>query len=244
MKSDLSFINVYEKKNIKSKVVTQILYGDTFKIIKKYSNWLKIKNKYDGYKGFIKKKKFPINEICTHKVSSLCAKIYLRPSSKNEIKTKLSFGSKIKIIDKKNNFYKFDSFWIRKKDLKKINYTTSDITKNIKKFINVKYRWGGKHFSGIDCSGLLQIFFSFNNKFCPRDTKDQIKYFKKKVDLKNIKEKDLIFWKGHIAIVISKTNLIHAYGPMKKTIVMPIKETIDRIYKTTNLKVIGIRRLI
>ena len=52
------------------------------------------------------------------------------------------------------------------------------------------------------------------------------------------------FQSNIIAIVISKTKLIHAYGPMKKTIVMPIKETIDRIYKTANLKVIGIRRMI
>ena len=244
MRNNLSFINVYEKKNIKSKVVTQILYGDTFKILKKYSNWLKIKNNYDNYRGFIRKKKFFLDEKSTHKVSSLYARIYLKPSKQNEIRTKLSFGSKVKITDKKNNFYKFDNFWIKKKDLKKINYTTNDVTKNIKKFINVKYKWGGKHFTGIDCSGLLQIFLSFNNKFCPRDTKDQIKFFKKKVELKNIKEKDLIFWKGHIAIVISKTKLIHAYGPMKKTIVMPIKETIDRIYKTANLKVIGIRRMI
>ena len=134
--------------------------------------------------------------------------------------------------------------WIKKNDLKEIHYKTKDVFKNIKKFINIKYKWGGKHFTGVDCSGLVQLFFNFNNKFCPRDTKDQIKYFKKKIKLKNIKKNDLIFWKGHVAIVISKQNLIHAYGPLKKTLIMPIKKTIDRIYNTTNLKVIGIRRII
>ena len=89
----------------------------------------------------------------------------------------------------------------------------------------------------------MQIFLNFNNKFCPRDSKDQIKYFKKKVKIKNIKKNDLIFWKGHVAIAISKNKLIHAYGPKKKTIIMPIKKTIDIIYKTANLKVIGIRRI-
>ena len=44
-------------------------------------------------------------------------------------------------------------------------------------------------------------------------------------------------------IAISKNKLIHAYGPLKKTIKMPINKTIDRIYKTANLKVIGIRRI-
>ena len=139
--------------------------------------------------------------------------------------------------------YKFDNLWIKKKDLKKINYKTKDLFKNIKKFTNTKYKWGGKHFSGVDCSGLIQLFLNFNNKFCPRDTRDQIKYFKKKIKLKNIRKNDLIFWKGHVAVAISRHNLIHAYGPLRKTIYMPIKKTTDEIYKTANLKVIGIRRI-
>ena len=115
---------------------------------------------------------------------------------------------------------------------------------DIYKFKNVKYKWGGKHFSGIDCSALIQLFLNFNNKFCPRDTIDQIKYFKKRVKLKNVKKDDLIFWQGHVALIVSRKKLIHAYGPLKKTIIMPINKTIDRINKTANLKVVGIRRII
>ena len=61
--------------------------------------------------------------------------------------------------------------------------------------------------------------------------------------MENIKKNDLIFWKGHVAIVISKNKLIHAYGPSKKTVSMNINKTIDKIYKTANLKVIGVRRI-
>ena len=61
---------------------------------------------------------------------------------------------------------------------------------------------------------------------------------------KNIRKNDLIFWKGHVALVISKKDLIHAYGPLKKVVRMPIKSTINRIYKSANLKVKGIRRII
>ncbi len=146
-------------------------------------------------------------------------------------------------MKKKGNFCKFDNLWIKKNDLKTINYKTRDTFKYIKKFINTKYKWGGRHFNGIDCSGLIQLFFNFNNKFCPRDTKEQIKYFKKKIDLKNIRKNDIIFWKGHVAVALSKHKLIHAYGPLKKTTIMPIKKTINRIYKTANLKVTGIRRI-
>ncbi len=244
MKNSLSFINVYKKKNLRSGVVTQLIYGDRFKIIKKEEKWLKIKNQEDSYKGFIKKNNFPLNEKSTHKVSVLKANLYSKPNIRYKIKKKLSFGSKIKVLRKKDNFYKFDNFWIIKKDLKNISYKSKDIFKDVKKFINIKYKWGGKHFSGVDCSGLVQLFINFNNRFCPRDTKDQVRYFKRKIKIKKIKKNDLIFWKGHVAIAISKNNLIHAYGPLKKTIVMPIKKTIDRIYKTANLKVAGIRRIV
>ena len=243
MRSNSSVINVYKKNNIRSGVVTQLLYGDTFKKIKETRRWLKIKNESDNYTGYIKKKKFPPDQKSTHKVYNIYANLYSKPNAQNKIKKKLSFGSKIKVTKSKNIFYKFDNFWIKKSDLKKINYMTKDTFKNIKKFINKKYKWGGKHFTGLDCSGLVQLFLNFNNKFCPRDTKDQIKYFKKKIHLNKIKKNDLIFWKGHVAIVISKTKVIHAYGPLKKVIIMPVQKTIEKIRKTANLKIIGIRRI-
>ena len=176
-------------------------------------------------------------------MSKLYSKLYSKPNVKYQINKKLSFCSKIRVFKKKNKFYKFDNFWIKKNDVKKIDYKMKNIFKNIEKFSKVKYKWGGKHFSGIDCSALVQLFFNFSNKFCPRDTGDQIKYFKKKINLKNLKKNDLIFWKGHVAVVISKNKLIHAYGPLKKVAIMPIKKTINRIEKTAKLKIIGIRRI-
>jgi len=241
--SNLSVINVYKKKSIKSKLETQILFGESFSIVKKAGSWFKIKNDLDGYKGFIQKKDFASNHKSTHKVDSLFAELYSLPDQKYKIKKKISFSSKIKVTNKKYNFYKFNDLWIKKKDLKRIKYKNKNIFKNINKFIGTKYVWGGRHYSGVDCSGLVQLFFNFNNKYCPRDSKDQIRYFKKKIKLKNIQKNDLIFWKGHVAIAVSKKDLIHAYGPLKSTVKMNIKKTIDKIYNTANLKVTGIRRV-
>ena len=53
----------------------------------------------------------------------------------------------------------------------------------------------------------------------------------------------LFIWKGHVAIALSKNKLIHAYGPMKKTVIMDIKQTILKIDKTANLKSLGIKRI-
>ena len=243
MRSNFPVLNVYKKKTKKSSVVTQLLYGDTFKKLEQKGSWIKIKNDSDSYKGYIKNKKFNLNHKNTHKVYILHSNLYSKPNEKSKIRKKLSFGSKIKITRQRGKFLGFDKLWIKKNSLKKINFKTKNYFKNINKFINVKYKWGGKHFAGVDCSGLIQLFLNFNNKFCPRDTKDQIKYFKKKIKLDNIKKNDLIFWKGHVALALSKKNLIHAYGPYKKVVIMPIKKTIDRIYKTANLKVTGIRRI-
>ena len=51
-------INLYKKASKKSEIVTQLIYGDSFTIINKYTKWLKIKIKEDGYKGFIFNKKY------------------------------------------------------------------------------------------------------------------------------------------------------------------------------------------
>ena len=99
MRSDYPVINVYKKNNIKSGVVTQLLYGDTFKKIKKNGSWIKIKNDSDNYKGFIKKKLFSTKQKNTHKVYNLSAKLYSKPNT--IIKKKLSFGSRIRVLQKK-----------------------------------------------------------------------------------------------------------------------------------------------
>ena len=104
-------------------------------------------------------------------------------------------------------------------------------------FKNCKYIWGGKHLEGIDCSALIQIYFKFNNKFYPRDTviKSNLKKgLSRKI---NYKSGDLIYWKGHVALCINSMKLIHAYGPAKKVVIMPIDKTIKIIRDTAGLKI-------
>ena len=234
-------INLYKKPSTKSETVTQMIYGDSFSVSKKSKKWLKIKIKEDNYIGYVKNKNYSNFLKPTHKVNSLRAKVFKFP---NKIKTsEVTYGSKIKVTDNNSKFFKFAKGWIKKKDVKPITYKENDPFKKITSFKNIKYKWGGKSFKGIDCSALVQVFLNFNNTFCPRDAKDQVKYFKKNVKLKNIKKNDIIYWKGHVAIALSKKKLIHAYGPMKKTVIMGINQTINTIERTAKLKVIGIKRL-
>ena len=239
--NNFSVINLHKKPSSKSEIVTQMIYGDSFTITKKTKKWLKVKIKEDNYIGYVINKNFSQYTKSSHKIAVLKAKVYKFPNKRNEI-NKLTFGSKIKVLDKRLNFLKFEKGWISSKDIKPIPYKEKNPFNKINIFKNIKYKWGGKSFKGIDCSALVQVFLNFNKKYCPRDAKDQVKYFRKNVKLKKIKKNDLIFWKGHVAIALSNKKLIHAYGPMKKTVVMGINQTIKRIKRTANLEVIGIKR--
>ena len=77
----------------------------------------------------------------------------------------------------------------------------------------------------------------FKNKFFPRDTVDQVK-FKKGLKLKKkFKKGDVIFWKGHVGVCLNSKQMIHAYGPRKKVVIMPIDYTIKLIAKTAKLEI-------
>ena len=235
-------ISLHKRPSTKSEVVTQMIYGESFLVSKKTKKWLKIKISEDNYKGYILNKNF-INLLKpSHKINVLKAKIYKFPNKQKKI-NEITFGSKIKVINIKGKFIEFSKGWIDKKEVKPISYKNKNPFSKITIFKNIKYKWGGKSFKGIDCSALIQLFLNFNNKFCPRDAKDQVKYFRKNVKLSDVRKNDIIYWKGHVALALSNKKLIHAYGPMKKTVIMGIDQTIKRIEKTANLKVIGIKRL-
>ena len=229
------FSNIYKRASLKSEIISQILYGEKFKILSKNKEWIKIKTMFDNYIGFIKNKNYINNFEPTHKVFSLKANII---NTSNNKRTYLPFASKISIIQERKKFCEYEkNKWIKKKDIKKINHAEKDYLKLLRLFINTKYLWGGKTYQGIDCSAILQLFFYYNNKYYPRDTRDQIKYSKRNFKRKILKKGDVIFWKGHVALCINSKNLIHAYGPEKKVLIMPIIKTIDRIKKTANLSI-------
>ena len=234
------YINLYEFGSLRSKISSQLLYGEKFKVLGKKKKFLKIKTDYDNYIGYIKLSKFTKDFKETNKVSALKSRIYTSPNNLKKSKTKkfLPFASKIQIIKKKNNFVMFEkNKWLIKKDIYPINQKNKNVLKILKLFLNCKYKWGGKTFNGIDCSALIQLIYKFNNKFFPRDTVDQIKFKKGAKKKRKFKIGDIIYWKGHVAICISSKKLIHAYGPRKKVLVMEINKTIKLIKKTANLEV-------
>ena len=234
-------INILEKPIRNSNVSSQIIYGEKFKIISKNRNFYKVKNLYDNYTGFIAKdvkvdKKFNP----THKIKTLKSKIYIgsENSKKKPTNRWLPFGSNLELLKKNKNFIMFEkNKWIKFNDICTVSSRDINFTKIFKLFLNCPYKWGGRTFEGIDCSALVQIYYKYNNKFFPRDTVDQIKQKKGSSKKKIFKKGDVIFWKGHVAVCIDSNKLIHAYGPKRKVLIMPIEKTIVRIEKTAGLRV-------
>ena len=231
-----SFSNVHKRPSQRSEVTSQIIYGEKFKILSKKKDWIKINLIFDNYVGYIKNSKYIKKFNPKYKICDLKARIFRKPGIGTN--NWLPFGSRLSVVQESKNYIEIEkNKWIKKINLKNINHKEQNFIKIFKKFLNVKYSWGGKTYNGIDCSALLQIFFYYNNLFYPRDTRDQIKYSKKNIKKKKFEKGQIIFWKGHVAICLNSKHLIHAYGPRKKVIIMPIVETINRIEKSADLKV-------
>ena len=233
-----SVANIYFKPSSNSEVVSQILYGEKFKILLKRKKYIKIKTHYDNYIGYIKKDKFLKNFKPSYKISKIKSRIFFKRDkrflSSNHY---LYYGSGVCKRNENKKYIEFEkNKWIKKSDIKNIDHHEKNYIKIFRFFLNTKYLWGGKTCDGIDCSALIQIYFYYNRIFFPRDTKDQIRFCKRKKS-KNRLKGDIVFWKGHVGICLNKSRFIHAYGPKKKVIIMPTGQTIKLIDKTANLKI-------
>ena len=159
--NNFPILNLYKKPSPKSEIVTQMIFGDSFSIFGRKRNWLKIKIKEDGYKGFIPKINLNPYVKPTHKIHKLKAKVYRSPNKRSKI-NELPFGSKIKIYEKSSKFFRFNKGWIEKNDFKLLSFKDKDLFTRASYFKNIKYKWGGKTFDGIDCSALVQMYYLYN----------------------------------------------------------------------------------
>jgi len=97
------------------------------------------------------------------------------------------------------------------------------------RFVGVPYLWGGKTSLGLDCSALVQLALTACGVACPRDSDMQEQMLGIKTDFSHPRRGDLVFWKGHVAIVRDATTLVHANAFHMAVAIEPIAEAIARI---------------
>jgi len=108
-------------------------------------------------------------------------------------------------------------------------------------FIHTPYVWGGDSSFGIDCSGLVQRALMSCGKKCPRDSDMQFKFFNK-VNRQNLQRGDLVFWKGHVGMMLDDKTLIHANAHHMMVATEALNDAIRRIGAKEFGEVIGYAR--
>lgn len=116
--------------------------------------------------------------------------------------------------------------------LRPLQESESDFVAVAERFVGAPYLWGGKTALGLDCSGLVQIALLASGILSPRDSDMQERALGTALpatDYPDLKRGDLIFWKGHVAIVRDHDSIVHANAFHMSVVVEPIADAVARI---------------
>lgn len=213
----------------KSEMVTQLLFGDNYEIIKESENqkWLHIKISDDEYEGWIDKKlHFEIDPLLPDLFNNNSSNHYCSESvgyiESGEISKIIFFGSYLPTFDGEYVYIGNKQFAYKGK-YKKIekSLTAETIIQNANMFLETPYLWGGKSHAGIDCSGLVQMVFRSCGHQLMRDAWQQASMGSRVESLEKAKSGDLAFFSNdvgrvtHVGILLDTKNIIHAHGKVR-----------------------------
>jgi len=220
--NDLSQLDIIGQKD------SQLIYGETFHVEKPHGAFVYGHSIIDGYKGYVERARLASNiPTPTHYVTNLASHLYPHASFKSRPLTPLSFMSRLNLTNKSDNGFvqTHDGLWIFENHLTPIKTALphKNLSEIAKLYLGTPYYFGGRASFGIDCAGLVQQTMVAAGYDCPpRDSIDQQGAFGTKISRNEIAQNDIVFFKGHVGIMMDKENILNATARHMTTLIEPL----------------------
>ena len=233
---------------------SEILRGEVFTVFEDGAEgWSWGQLDTDGYVGFVPTDALgPIAPEPTHRVAALRTFVYPGPDMKLPALSVLSFGTRIALDEEaetRGTVYRRiagGEGWIVAATAESVEAPVeNDFVAIAERFLNTAYLWGGRTSLGLDCSSLVQLSLMAAGTAAPRDTDLQEKVLGDVVEggvATPLHRGDLVFWTGHVGIMIDGEYLLHSNGHHMAVVIEPLAEAIARIGGKTSQPT-SVRRL-
>ena len=231
-----------------AELMTQALKGERVTIYDRNGEgWAWGQLDRDGYVGWLPDSSLARPQAApTHKVTAIRTFAFPGPSIKLSPLNTLVMNSLLAVTAESGAFAVTREGWyVPRGHLGDPDRFEKDFVELAERFVGTPYLWGGKSSFGIDCSGLVQIALNAAGTGCPRDSDMQQDGLGRALDqseAKKLKRGDLIFWKGHVAIVRDAGTIVHANAHHMATVIESTREAIARI-KAAGNEITSIKRL-
>jgi cell wall-associated NlpC family hydrolase len=220
-------------------VNTQALFGADVRVFERAAGWAWIQAEGDGYVGYVVEAVLGVREAePTHLVAAPRSFLYPGPDLKLSRSGELSMGSAVTVAgyaETRGTRYALlpSGEALVAGHLRPIGEAATDYVAVAETLLYTPYLWGGVSGFGIDCSGLVQLAMRMAGRNVLRDTDMQAESIGEPVEpapgFSGLRRGDLVFWKGHVAIMTDAENMIHANGHTMLVSRERLPDAVDRI---------------
>jgi cell wall-associated NlpC family hydrolase len=244
-----TFSALHRHPSREAPVDTQAIFGESVTVYDEHEGWAWVQLHDDGYVGYLPSEALgETGPEPTHKVRAIRTFVYPGPNLKLPYQSYLTLNSKVSVTGTEGDYAKLATGgWVFAAHLASLDAFEADYVAVAERFLHTPYLWGGKTSLGIDCSGLAQTALTAAGIRAPRDSDMQERELgtavEVKPDLSGLKRGDLVFWKGHVGLMMDETNFIHATGHSMTVMIEPLAVAEERIRLRSYGPISAIRRL-